>query len=148
MKKNTLIYGIGNPGRGDDGLGFAFIERLPIDILYDTHCAYQLNIEDAELFAKYTNIMIIDAAKNLDTNFTFNTVEPKDESSFSTHSMSVATVAALCHNLFRKQPKVRLLAIKGIDFQLKIGLSHSANNALEDALFWFNLEKINILTLH
>ena len=52
-----LIYGYGNPGRQDDGLGNAFTNRIQewvaIEGLHDFHfdSNYQLNIEDAEAIA-------------------------------------------------------------------------------------------------
>ena len=52
---HILVYGYGNPGRGDDGLGPAFVEALELLGATDLDCEsdYQLAIEDAASLAKY-----------------------------------------------------------------------------------------------
>jgi hydrogenase maturation protease len=74
----TLLIGIGNPGRRDDGLGPALIERLAgtrpperavVKIIGEAagkstnaFWAYQLNIEDASLVREYDRVIFVDAA--------------------------------------------------------------------------------------
>ena len=64
-KPATLVIGIGNKGRNDDGLGWnfaAFIEqmRLPkVSIEY----RYQLQIEDAYLISQYERIFFADTLR-------------------------------------------------------------------------------------
>src|SRR5215831_7789030 len=66
-KPSSLIYGIGNVGRRDDGLGWAFIDRLearrprPRATL---HRNYQLNLEDAHLISEFTRVLFVDATKD------------------------------------------------------------------------------------
>ena len=47
LKSNTLIIGIGNSGRRDDGLGWAFVNeiqsRMPDD--FDYEWRYQLQVD-------------------------------------------------------------------------------------------------------
>ena len=61
----TLIYGIGNLARQDDGLGIRLIERLetagpPEGMSLESN--YQLNAEDALLIAPYDVVIFVDAA--------------------------------------------------------------------------------------
>ena len=55
----TLLFGIGNSGRSDDGLGWEFLDKIkpnfPID--FDMEYRYQLQIEDAELAKQYQRVM-------------------------------------------------------------------------------------------
>ena len=65
MKKEprVILFGIGNCGRADDGLGWAFLdqikEKLPDN--YDIEYRYQLQVEDAELATNYDTVLFIDA---------------------------------------------------------------------------------------
>ena len=60
----VLLYGFGNPARGDDGLGPALaaaIEELAIpNITVDAN--YQLTVEDAADIAGYDAVVFADAA--------------------------------------------------------------------------------------
>ena len=137
MKKQMLLYAIGNPGRADDGLGLAFLENIPDSPLLEKRHAYQLNIEDSEIFSKFSEALVIDAGINLESNFQVKEVVPVSESSFSTHSLSIESVLAITDHLYRAQPKVQILAIRGIDFQLKTALSSDAKSNLSMAVSWF-----------
>ena len=64
MKKSdkTIVIGIGNNGRQDDGLGWMFLDFLDeqnanIDLEY----RYQLQIEDADLISNYDTVIFVDA---------------------------------------------------------------------------------------
>ena len=58
-----LLIGIGNCSRRDDGLGWAFLDKLKkkmptgVELIYK----YQLNIEDAEMISKTDTVIFIDA---------------------------------------------------------------------------------------
>ena len=58
-RKRVLIYGYGNPGRQDDGLGIEltkmiqnWIDEHKLECM-TTENNYQLNIEDAELMSEW-----------------------------------------------------------------------------------------------
>jgi hydrogenase maturation protease len=59
-----LVYGIGNPGRQDDGLGILFAEKIEEwlqnqgFINVEVTSNYQLNIEDAEKISHYTMLFL------------------------------------------------------------------------------------------
>ncbi len=68
-----LIYGIGNPGRQDDGLGALLVEEIqrasssgaPIpgtDHEFSFDANYQLNIEDAEAISRHDIVVFADAS--------------------------------------------------------------------------------------
>jgi len=64
-----LVYGYGNPGRQDDGLGNELVRRLEewviaegiVDIAFDSN--YQLNIEDADAIAQNELVIFVDASE-------------------------------------------------------------------------------------
>ncbi len=49
-KNRIIIYGFGNPGRQDDGLGTAIISRLQSEQIQRTNTDryHQLDVEDAQ----------------------------------------------------------------------------------------------------
>ena len=60
-----LLIGIGNSGRGDDGLGWKFtelVERSGYNF-FDCEYRYQLQIEDTVLISKYDTVLFVDASQ-------------------------------------------------------------------------------------
>ena len=90
--ESCLIYGIGNVGRQDDGLGWAFVDWLQAEGI----CAnaeilrnYQLLLEDAELISTKERVLFIDATKDASvTSFalevSFSTLTPRARRSVRT----------------------------------------------------------------
>ncbi|HEX2694485.1 MAG TPA: hydrogenase maturation protease, partial [Acidobacteriota bacterium] len=93
----TLVIGIGNPGRGDDGLGPALVELLEAagleGAVFDSN--YQLNIEDALACSKVETVIFADASETGEAPFAFTELEPAYEIAFTTHELSPAAVLAL-----------------------------------------------------
>ncbi len=140
-KKRVLIYGYGNPGRQDDGIGNqmanmvqSWIETHHLTCM-ETDSNYQLNIEDAEKISQWDIVVFVDATKEARINeYTFNTVEPSDaQVEFTMHAVSPAYVVHLAEKLFGKKPETHVLAIKGYEYELKEGLTDCAKLNLEQA---------------
>ena len=138
---NLLLYGYGNPGRQDDGLGIALAEeinawakeRFPGKVEVDTN--YQLNIEDAEKISHYQMVVFADASQESIESFTFTPVAPsKATIEFTMHAMSPSYIIYLCQDLFKKQPECFLLHIKGYEWEMKEGLSDDAKINLQSSL--------------
>ncbi len=132
-----LIIGIGNSGRSDDGLGWAFIDKIKGNLPgnFDCEYRYQLQIEDAELVSHYAVVYFIDAhIKQFDKGFDWKDCCPKATDSFSTHELDPETVLYLTKNIYNKQPKASILGISGKSFQLQIGLTKIAQENLRHAL--------------
>ncbi|PSR08953.1 MAG: Ni/Fe hydrogenase, partial [Bacteroidetes bacterium] len=63
MATRQLLLGIGNSGRADDGLGWAFAEAFSDQAdLFEVELRYQLQIEDALLISTYQRVVIVDAS--------------------------------------------------------------------------------------
>lgn len=142
MKKSdhkTLIFGIGNNGRQDDGLGWSFLalletEKVPFDLEY----RYQLQIEDAELISKYDNVIFVDASKTkIEEGYKLYPCLPADNYSFSTHALAPETILYLSNKLYNCLPNAQILAIQGVKWELQIGLSPIAENNLVEAYQFF-----------
>ncbi|MBD3316425.1 MAG: hydrogenase maturation protease [Chitinivibrionales bacterium] len=135
-KQQLLVYGYGNPGRSDDGLGFAFceaIERLGLtDIAVQT--SYQINIEVAATLAENDIVLFVDASRNDIESFRLAPLRPLPSLSFTTHAMSPQAVLALCHELYTKKTSVFILEIKGFDWGSGESLSTAGSNNLRDAV--------------
>lgn len=161
LKRGILIFGYGNPGREDDGLGSAFVEAIRLwieknkltNIELDSN--YQLNIEDADIMAKKDIVLFVDATEEPIDNFCISTVEPSGSRvEFTMHAVSPAFVLDLCQKIYGKNPQTYLLHIKGYQWEFKEELSINARKNLAKALefiqpllsnpdsFYVNPEKI------
>jgi hydrogenase maturation protease len=142
--KRILIYGYGNPGRQDDGLGAAFIEKLeawlkihPVAGL-NLDCNYQLNIEDAELIAHKDLVIFVDASQEDIQHYCFTQVDPSDARvEFTMHAVSPAFVVDLCRKMYHHAPDTYLLHIKGYEWDFVEQLSDKAKLNLEHAFNFF-----------
>ena len=137
----TLIYGYGNPGRMDDGLGARFIELIDEWIAKEgienikTDCNYQLNIEDAAIVAEYDRVIFVDASVAEDVvNYKLESIAPNDATiEFTMHAVSTAFVIDLCSKIYNKVPEAYNLHIKAYDFDFIEALSPEAKNNMNKA---------------
>lgn len=132
-----LIYGIGNAGRQDDGLGWAFIDWLEAQgrcVNAQRERNYQLLIEDADLISTKQRVLFIDATKDQTvTSFTLCRAAPKMDFTFTSHAISIPAIMATCQQCFHRLPEVYVLAIRGFEFELEIGLTPAAQRNLDAA---------------
>lgn len=138
---NILIFGIGNSGRSDDGLGWAFLDavkdHLPEN--YDFEYRYQLQVEDAELISHYDVVYFVDAhVIAFKKGYTFYKCRPKTPRSISSHELDPETVLRLAIDIYNKKPEAHILGISGERFALELGLSNIARGNLNNALAFFN----------
>ena len=146
----TLLIGIGNSAREDDGLGWAFVERVEQEGLFSGDCLYrfQLNLEDAELIAKYKQVVFIDAHKsNLTNGFQLHECQANAEAGFSTHQLAPECVLYLCQQLYNTHPVALILGIQGYRWELNEGLSSKAQQNLQKAITWFQSEFADTVNL-
>jgi hydrogenase maturation protease len=131
----VLVYGYGNPGRQDDGLGPALIGRLEEMRLpgVESDANYQLNIEDAHTISGYRVVIFVDAERDAEGCYSFIKLTPSLGISFTTHAMLPASVLALCQDVYGKLPEAYMLAIPGYEWDFTEGLSEAAKMNLETA---------------
>ncbi|MGD1008529.1 MAG: hydrogenase maturation protease [Candidatus Aminicenantales bacterium] len=134
--RRVLVFGIGNPGRGDDGLGAAAVERLePLELPGVTCDAnYQLNVEDALACSRHDVVVFVDAARALRAPFAWTGVRPEAAAPAMTHAMGPGAVLAVCARLYGRRPEAHLLAIRGDRWGVGDGLSPRAERNLGEAV--------------
>lgn len=132
-----LIYGIGNVGRQDDGLGWAFVDWVEEQQLCPrarlVH-GYQLALEDADLLGRVQSVLFVDSTKDpaVET-FELTRPRPRLDVSFTSHALSVPSVLATCRQCFDRVPDSLVLAIRGYEWELSIGLTPGAHANLAAA---------------
>lgn len=139
--KGTLLLAIGNSGRQDDGLGWAFAEALEKKGLFEgeIHYRYQLQVEDAELASGALRVVFVDAFKgSLPDGFRWQPCMPAAEFQFSTHAISPASILFLCQLLYGYLPEAWELVIQGDHWELETGLSPASAKRMERALAFFD----------
>jgi hydrogenase maturation protease len=144
---NTLLIGIGNNGRADDGLGWAFLDRVQQEMGFPGRLEYryQLQVEDAELISRAERAIFIDSFKGeLSGGFQWKPCEPSAEAEFTSHVLPPGAILYLCHDLYGKSPVADLLLIEGQSWNLQIGLSPVGELNLDKALRFFRAK----LSLH
>ena len=141
MKNNKiLLFGIGNCGRADDGLGWAFLDKIEkiLPDNFDLEYRYQLQVEDAELASHYKSVFFIDAHKtDLKNGYIIEQCKPIETHHFSTHELPPETVLYLTNQMYQKYPEAHIIGITGCEYKLKMGLSDLAENNLQKALHQF-----------
>jgi hydrogenase maturation protease len=137
MPKPVLVFGYGNPSRGDDALGPLLIEYVQdrfdtagIDLLTD----FQLQIEHSLDLDHRDLVLFVDASVACAAPFELTELKPVAAVGYTTHAMHPASVMAVYQSI-RKQPPPPcfLLAIKGEAFELGEGLSANAERHLQTA---------------
>lgn len=134
---SILVIGYGNPGRQDDGLGPALVYRLDAYRLpgITTQTQYQLCAEDALRVIRYSQIVFVDAAMSMSSDFRFKPVRVGRHRGFGTHSLTPEAVMDLAETLYGAQPRAYVLGIRGHQFdQFEERLSPEAEENLEKAL--------------
>ncbi len=136
VRRRVLVLGIGNPGRGDDGLGAAAAERLGSRRLPGLTCDanYQLNVEDALACSRHDVVVFVDAARGLGTPFSWSEVAEEASLPAMTHALGPSAVLALCAALYGRRPEAHLLAVRGHRWGVGEGLSPRAEADLAAAL--------------
>ncbi len=134
---NLLIFGYGNPSRGDDALGPLALERLEAGGFQGVECVtdFQLQVEHALDLNERSLVLFIDAHLSCRPPFEFAPVFAKSDRSYTTHAMSPQAVLQVYVEIYRQPPPPAfLLSIRGERFGLGEGLSLSAQNHLDAAL--------------
>lgn len=131
-----LVYGYGNPGRQDDGLGPEVAERVARLGLpgVDTDANYQLNIEDAATLAGYDRVLFVDASRDADEPYQVRRIEPASDIAFTSHSVSAESILAVCEEHFGGVPETWVLGIRGYEWEFAEGLSPKARENCEQAV--------------
>lgn len=138
--EKLLVIGIGNTGRGDDGLGWKFADEVKAStgISVVTEYRYQLQVEDAELISHYAMVVFADATEvSLPEGFEMRPCIPASHYYFSSHLQSPEAVLYLSSEIYGKVPQAFLMAITGCEWELSTSLSAMAEFHLQKAIKYF-----------
>jgi hydrogenase maturation protease len=138
----VLIFGYGNPSRGDDALGTEFLRLIElvidqsgqgdhVELLTD----FQLQIEHALDLQHREIVLFVDASISAREPYDFYPLIPDRDVTFTTHEMSPQSVLAVYQQFNNAEPPpCYMLAIRGYDFELGQPLSDQARKNLDEAI--------------
>ncbi|MGA8864535.1 MAG: hydrogenase maturation protease [Gallionella sp.] len=132
-----LLFGYGNPGRGDDALGPELIARIAKMNLAGVECQndMQLQIEHVTDLQGCDRVLFIDADMSCAEPYEFPQIKAVKDDSYTSHAMSPgALLHAYCQVYRTAAPRAFLLRIRGYDFGLGDPLSDKAKDNLEAAM--------------
>lgn len=142
MTAPTLIFGWGNPSRGDDALGPLFVKHFTslaalhpewgaVECLTD----FQLQVEHALDLQGRRRVLFVDASIGAPMPCSLSRVEAARDASFTTHAMSPQAVLKVYADIDGGEPpSCWLLAIRGERFELGEEITASARSNLAAAL--------------
>ena len=144
MSARLLLFGYGNPSRGDDALGPAFLEavqaRTPPDAaaVFDCLTDFQLQVEHALDLQAYERVLFVDASVSVPAPFRVESLQARRDDSYTTHAMTPSAVLQVYREICAAEPpQTWLLTIRGEHFELGDPLSPAAGDNLAAALAHF-----------
>ena len=139
MKAPVLIFGWGNPSRGDDALGPLFVERIEALNLPGVECLtdFQLQVEHALDLHDRRRILFVDASVDAPAPFSAERIEATKDDSFTTHAMTPQSVLQVYRDLEDADAAPTwLLAIRAETFELGEPPTATALANLDAAIDW------------
>jgi len=133
-----LVFGWGNPSRGDDALGPLFVERIEAMNLPGVECLtdFQLQVEHALDLKGRQRVLFVDASFEVPA-VAATRIEAMRDATFTSHAISPQSVMQTYLDIEQAAPPpCWLLAIGGRAFELGEPLSTVAAANLESALAW------------
>jgi len=132
-----LLFGYGNPGRGDDALGPELVARIERLQLEDVECQndMQLQVEHVTDMAGCERVVFVDADMSCTEPFEFSRIMPEKDDSYTSHAMSPSALLHAYKKVHGKDaPPAFLLRIRGYDFGLGEPMTYQASVNLEAAM--------------
>jgi len=144
-----LIFGYGNPSRGDDALAPVMLERISQHIILDIDLGtelelltdFQLQVEHSLDMMGRELILFIDASVSCTAPFEFLQLDSANRQSatpgYTTHTLTPAELIEAYKSVHHYEPPPSfLLTIRGEQFELGAALSEPASDNLQEGLQW------------
>ncbi len=134
----TVVIGIGNPLRGDDGVGWAVVEALDSVTaawgITAVH-AHQLLPELIDDFCQASQVIFVDASVAGEPGtITVTPIQPATNGPAASHQMHPGVLLALGVKLYGRMPTAHLITITGGDFGYTETLSAPVEQAVTAVL--------------
>ncbi len=139
MTAPVLVFGWGNPSRGDDALGPLFVDAVEAMALPGVECLtdFQLQVEHALDLRGRERVLFVDASADAAAPFTVERLEPARDASFTTHAVSPQAILQVFGEVEGSPPPpCWLLAIRGETWELGEAQSGESLKNLRAALEW------------
>lgn len=149
---NTLLVGIGNVDREDDGVAWHLLRAIAARWGYslpnepdeinefsfpqaDLYFDLQLIPETAETLAKYSRVCILDAHTGaVPDEIHFEVLEPFFQASPLTHHLTPQSCLSLAETIFNGHPEGVLVSVRGYQFGFNRTLSERTAALIEPAV--------------
>lgn len=141
-ERRVLVAGIGNPDRGDDGVGAAVVERmagrLPAEVGLLARRGDMLALLDD--CAGFDALVCVDASAPAGMPGRIRRIDaavealPRDVSCASSHALGLAEAIALARTLGIAPPNIIVYAIEGASFDDGAALSAPVADAVDAAV--------------
>jgi hydrogenase maturation protease len=138
--RGSVVIGMGNPMRGDDGVGRRVArllrQRLPSHVTVH-ECEGQA-IELMDAWDGFAHAVVVDAARGGGISGTVQRFEVVDEAlpeafgGVSAHGLGLAEAVGLGRALDRMPGRLVVYAIEGCAFEVGTGLSAGVESAIEE----------------
>jgi len=132
-----LLFGYGNPGRGDDALGLMLIEQIDLLKLGNVTCLVdmQLLIEHAVDLIGYDKVIFVDADMSCAEPFIFSEVQAEKDDSYTSHTLTPAALLFIYQQIYQcNAPPAFILRIRGYHFELGDAIGDQASLNLQAAI--------------
>lgn len=133
---DVVVFGVGNPSRGDDALGPLLMAELEaaaqpgVRLVED----FQLQVEHALDLDGAALALFIDAGTGTPAPFTFAEIEPRASRAVSSHALDPAAVLQVFRDVRQTPPPPAfVLCVRGESFELGAPLSEAAEHNLTAA---------------
>jgi len=142
MRAPVLLFGYGNPSRGDDALGPLLLDRIeplrcrhpewpPLELLTD----FQLQVEHVLDVADRRLVLFIDADLAASVPFSCRQVRPSAQRAYTSHALDPGELLGVYERvLATAPPPAYVLGIQAFRFELGEPLSSSASANLDAAV--------------
>ncbi len=136
---DVVVFGVGNPSRGDDALGPLLMAELEaaaqpgVRLVED----FQLQVEHALDLDGAALALFIDAGTGTPAPFTFAEIQPRASRAVSSHALDPAAVLQVFRGVRQTPPPPAfVLCVRGESFELGAPLSEGAERHLTAARQW------------
>ncbi len=135
MHPTTLVLGIGNTLRSDDGVAAYICTRLQEEALpgVTIQTTQQLQTEFLEEFQQYDRVVIVDASVTAN-EVKLERVDAGGAAVASTHHMSLSLMAAMAQQLYGKPLQLYACSIPVLHFRMGDTLSSVAEEQATKAI--------------